>query len=160
MELLSMNFTTFLILSFACFRLTHLIVADVITAPFRAMFVEELEEPDREGRMNVLTIPKFPKWRALIGTLISCPWCVGFWIGLALIAGWYWIPNVTFWIAAVFAISGVGSLLETVSRYWTVHTYSPTDQQLEKFEELKRRFFETEDSGQTEQKETNEKKTG
>lgn len=141
MNELDLNMVQLIVLSLACFRMTHLIVSDVITAPLRWIFVEEVEEPDREGRMSKYVYPRMPHWKALIGTLISCPWCMGFWVGVLLVAGWYWIPTITFWVALVFAISGLGSLAETIVRYWTVQTYSPTDKQLARFEQIKTDFM-------------------
>lgn len=137
----TMDLTTFLILGFACFRITHLIVADVITAPFRAIFIEEIEEPDATGRMNRLTIPKPPAWRIFFGSLIACPWCMGVWVAILLVLGWYYIPNIVFPIALVFAISGLGIVFEVATRLWTVNSFSPTKEQLQRFEELKKQFY-------------------
>ncbi|MEW9701476.1 DUF1360 domain-containing protein [Paenibacillus sp. SI8] len=143
LEIADMNLTTFIIYALGAFRITHLIISDVITAPLRWMFLEEIEEPDALGRMNKLTIPKLPQWRAFLGMLFACPWCMSFWVSVLMVAGWYWIPQLTFGIALIFALSAVAGTLETVIRYWQVHTYSPTQQQLQKFEDLKQQFFES-----------------
>lgn len=139
----NMTMVQFLVLSFACFRITHLIVSDVITAPFRWIFVEEVDEPDKQGRMSHYVFPKMPQWKAIIGTLISCPWCMGVWVGGLLVLGWYYIPNIVFPVALIFAIAGLGSVVETTIRFWTVNTYSPTDAQLEKFEDIKKQFLDS-----------------
>ncbi|QQE72799.1 DUF1360 domain-containing protein [Brevibacillus composti] len=140
---MDMSMTTLIVLSLACFRLTHLLISDVITAPIRWIFVEEVEEPDAQGRMNKYVYPKMPAWKAIFGILFSCPWCMGVWVGAALTAGWYYYPSITFAISLIFAISAVAGLLETVTRYWAVHTYSPTQTQLNKFDEIKQQFMDS-----------------
>ena len=127
----------FVVLGFACFRLTHLIVADDITSFLRAPFVDEVVEPDAEGRMNKMQYPKMPKWRGYVGALIACPWCMGVWVGGFLVTGWYLAPEVVFFLSAILAVSGLGISLETATKYWSVNSMSPTASQAERVSEVR-----------------------
>src|SRR5690606_38508877 len=109
---MNMDAVTFVILGFACFRITHLIVSDEFMSFFRAFFVNEVNERDAQGRWIKLQYPKLPMWRAYIGALISCPWCTGVWVGALLVIGWYLIPDIIFPISLVFAVSGLGVTVE------------------------------------------------
>lgn len=132
-----------IVLALGCFRITHLFVYDVITAPLRWIFIEEVEEPDASGRMNRFVYPRLPMWKAFFGMLISCPWCFGFWVAVALVAGWYFFPTVTFIIALIFALSGVAGFLETLIKLWGGQMYMPTKAQLDRMEEMKEQFMNT-----------------
>ncbi|MDQ7794383.1 MAG: DUF1360 domain-containing protein [bacterium] len=81
------------LLILASFRVTHLIVFDTITAPVR----EALRRP--------------------LGPLITCFWCSGFWVSLALFLGYVYLPLVFRPVVIVFAIAGGQSFLEALLRY-------------------------------------------
>lgn len=131
-----MDALTFVVLGIACFRLTHLIVSDEITSFVRAPFVDEVNEPDADGRWIKLQYPRMPLWRGYVGSLISCPWCTGIWVGALLVGGWYIAPGAVFLVAAIFAVSGLGVSVEMATRYWNVNSLSPTDAQVRRINEI------------------------
>lgn len=133
---MNIDLVTFVILGFACFRLTHLIVSDEITTFLRAPFVDEVNELDAQGRWTKLQYPKPPLWRGYIGALISCPWCTGIWVAAFIVIGWYNFPNITFPISLVFAISGLGVVVEMASKYWNVNSFSPRSDQVKRINEI------------------------
>ncbi|WP_078393737.1 DUF1360 domain-containing protein [Shouchella patagoniensis] len=149
MELGELNLVTLLILGLAVFRLTYLIISDVITAPIRGFFVEEIEETDSRGRMTHYTMPKMPFSRAIIGTLITCPWCISVWIGALLVIAWNLWPTVTILISLVFALSGVAGFMMQLNRLVIVNTYSPSKKQLQRMEEMKEQFMGKKDNNYT-----------
>lgn len=133
---MNMDAVTFVILGFACFRITHLIVSDEFMSFFRAFFVNEVNERDARGRWIKLQYPKLPMWRAYIGALISCPWCTGVWVGALLVIGWYLIPDIIFPISLVFAVSGLGVTVEMATKYWNINSFSPNDEQVRRINEI------------------------
>ena len=90
------EFVILLILVLAAFRITRLVIEDDITEPLRERTTYKLDPRN--------------KFRELL----ECPWCVGFWISLAVVlAYWQW-PDPTTWVMLPFAISaGVGLIAET-----------------------------------------------
>lgn len=83
-----------LILALGAYRITRLIIEDeVLDRPRDALF-KRLE-------------PGKP-----IYTLLTCYWCLGFWVSV-LVVGLYWaVPGVAPWILAPFALSAVIGLID------------------------------------------------
>lgn len=131
---------TFVVLALACFRLTHLIVVDEITGPLRGMFTTTVHEVDAAGRMVKLAYPKPPLWRAFLGVLFGCPWCMGVWVSFFLVAGWFYFPMIFFPIALILAVAGGGIIVEMVTTYWARNSFSPTPAQLERLHTTRRMF--------------------
>ncbi|AEJ40260.1 hypothetical protein TPY_2083 [Sulfobacillus acidophilus TPY] len=121
---------TFVVLGLACFRLTHLIVVEEITTFLRTPFVDAVNERDARGRWIKLQYPKPHRIRGFIGALLSCPWCTGIWVGIALVMGWYTVPHVVFPVALIFAVSGLGVIAEMATQYWNRNSFSPTPEQI------------------------------
>lgn len=84
---------TFVVLALAAYRITHLITTDAIADEFR----------------NAIW-SKFPP-HTKIGYLITCNWCTGFWVSFALVAGASILPQITFVVSLIMAISAVVGLL-------------------------------------------------
>lgn len=84
------------LLVLAAFRVTRLIGWDDITEPWRQRLVK-----------------KHPKgWRP---KLITCPWCIGWWVGLAWWAAWLIENKWTLVAATPWAISaGVGLIAKNL----------------------------------------------
>lgn len=120
------------ILGLACFRLTHLVVADTITAPLRAFLVNEVYEPDAAGRFVHLQHPKPPAWRGYLGTLIGCTWCTGIWAAVGLVAVWQHVPAFGKPLAWILAVAGLGIIAEMFTYYCKVNSFSPTAAQLDR----------------------------
>lgn len=112
----------------------------MLTSGWRRKFVDEIHEPDNEGRMVQLAFPRPPLWRASIGSLVGCSWCMGIWVAAALVAGWHFIPAVTIPVSIVLAVAGIGILIEMITLYCKVHSYSLTPAQLARLNESKKLF--------------------
>lgn len=84
----------------ATFRLSRLITKDKVTSGFRAPFARfekatgsgEVEEDARGGGMQ----------RA-IGDLITCPYCIGLWVGTGLTFGLAFAPRSTRLLASILS---------------------------------------------------------
>jgi hypothetical protein len=83
----------FIILALGAYRLTHLITTDAIADEFRKKVWS-----------------KFPP-HTKIGYLITCNWCTGFWVSLAFVVGISILPQLTFVVSLVLAISAAIGLI-------------------------------------------------
>lgn len=104
-----MTATTLLLLGFACFRLTHLIIADRIAEPLRRWVQHHIARRYPSGG--------FP--RKLAEALIGCPWCSGVWVAAALLVGWYGLPAIAHPLVWLLAVAGVGVSIELATRAWS-----------------------------------------
>lgn len=86
--------TEFLILSLAVYRLTRLFLRDTVLNPLRDRFWE-----------------KHPPETTRLGYLSTCPWCLGFWLSLAVYSCYTILPVPTLWLCCVLAVSAVVGLL-------------------------------------------------
>jgi len=48
---------------------------------------------------------------------LMCVWCNSIWVGLVLAVGHYLIPDITFWLALPFALSG-GAVIVAEVTHW------------------------------------------
>src|SRR3989344_6268143 len=85
-----------LLMAFAAFRITRLIVYDKITRWFRDLFA---------GRSGLL---------GTAGDLLQCPWRVGFWSALAVVFC-YFIYDWAWSVMLFLVIAGAGSLLQIIA---------------------------------------------
>lgn len=90
MDITAVNFV---ILALGAYRMTHLITTDAIADGFR----------------NWIWSKYSPMTK--IGYLITCNWCTGFWVSLLFVIGASILPQVTFVVSLVLAISAVIGLL-------------------------------------------------
>lgn len=109
------TFWLFLLTVGASARITRIIVSDTITRTIRAklwawtggklrlMRMEEnYENPDEDGTLV------FDEWR---WSILNCPWCIGFWISLAVTAlayvshgaTWFVVPAIGLTVSYVIA---------------------------------------------------------
>lgn len=108
------SFLDLLVLGFACFRLTRLLVYDRITAFIRNIFMEEMEEIDESGQKEIYLVPKKGAIKGFFGELLSCYWCTGIWSAIAICVFYYFLPLYAVPVILVLAVAGIGSLIETV----------------------------------------------
>lgn len=95
----------------ATHKFTRLVSKGSVTSPIRAPFTEfqgaagsaELNESARGGRV-----------RHTVGELLTCPFCLGQWVGTGYVAGLALAPRPTRAWAAVFAVTGVSDMLQQV----------------------------------------------
>lgn len=94
----------------ATHKLTRLIGKSSVASPIRAPFTdfegaagsgEHLESP--RGDHGV---------RHTVGELLTCPFCLGVWVGTAYVAGLAFAPRSTRTAAAVLAVVGVSDALQ------------------------------------------------
>ena len=87
---------TFVVLALGAYRMTHLITTDAIADGFR----------------NWIWSKYSPMTK--IGYLITCNWCTGFWVSLLFVIGASILPQFTFVVSLVLAISAVIGLLSAL----------------------------------------------
>lgn len=109
----------FLLVSFATFRLTRLLVADHITQWLRDLCMKNVTVKDPLTGVVFVRCEKPAKGlRRLISDLLGCPWCVGVWMAMVAIVLYYLAVTELFpvaWIIIlVFAIAGAGELVYAV----------------------------------------------
>ena len=98
------------LMAFAAFRTTRLIVYDKITRWFRELFVER-SVVEKEGEKWVELRPLRRGIRNTIHDLLGCPWCIGFWSALVISFGYFVFPWA--WYVIFFlALAGAASLLQ------------------------------------------------
>jgi len=101
------------LMAFASFRITRLLVYDKIARWFRELFADTQEV--EEGSAYYIEVrPLGAGLRHTIYDLLQCPWCIGIWGGLVvvfvyLVFPWGWL--VVFFLA----LAGMGSLLQVVA---------------------------------------------
>ncbi|MEQ6375522.1 DUF1360 domain-containing protein [Bacillaceae bacterium S4-13-58] len=105
-----MNLLDFVILVFASYRLTRLIVFDTITDWLRRPFHEYEEQELSDGEIETVIHIKGTGIRAFIGELLSCYWCTGFWSSVIILLIFLYLPSLEI-ILYVLAISGAASML-------------------------------------------------
>lgn len=99
-----MTMIELLILGLASFRLTRLIVADMILEWMRRPFLTIHVVTDEHGTEEEWLEP-----RGWIGKGITCQWCVGVWSSLIILGLYMYLPYGDF-VIYVFAIAGLQSM--------------------------------------------------
>ncbi|MCP3026658.1 DUF1360 domain-containing protein [Halobacillus sp. A5] len=99
------NLMELILIVFASFRMTRLVVYDVIFEPLRRPFFT-IETKDGEQWLE-------PK--GIIGELISCQWCVGVWSSLFVVYLHFFVPYSELFIL-VMAVAGLQSIFFEWSR--------------------------------------------
>lgn len=103
-----------LILAFASFRLTRLLVFDKITSLIRSPFHHEVEEINENGETEFYIEIKGKGMRAWIGELLSCYWCTGVWCTAFLYGLWWMWPIGAEPLIVVLAIAGLAGIIESI----------------------------------------------
>lgn len=84
---------TFIIDCLATYRLTKLIVEDEILTEPRVALIEKVGEDSK------------------LGYLMSCPWCMGFWVGILVVGCRAFAPRVWHSVATALALSAAAGYL-------------------------------------------------
>ncbi len=103
-----------ILMTFATFRITRLVVYDRITLWFREFFV------DSKG-----------PFMTVVADLLQCPWCIGVWAALAVVFSYFvfdWAWSVIFFLA----LAGAGSLLQVIANAigWRAESLKKTTEML------------------------------
>jgi hypothetical protein len=100
----------------ATHKFSRLLAKGSVTSPLRAPFTEFTEAA---GSSEQNERPRGAHgFRHTVGELLTCPFCLGVWIGTAYVAGLALAPRTTRAWAATFAVTGVSDFLQ--------HAYSRT----------------------------------
>jgi hypothetical protein len=74
----------FVLLALACYRVTRLVTTDKITEPVFEPLRQRLETrwiaKHAETDLEVLKYEASETWNSKLAFMLSCPWCLGFWV--------------------------------------------------------------------------------
>ncbi|WP_243291399.1 DUF1360 domain-containing protein [Bacillus sp. FJAT-47783] len=104
----------FLLLAFASFRLTRLLVFDKITEFLRRPFHRTLEETLPDGTVEEYIEIKGTGLRKWIGELLSCHWCTGVWSAIFLYVIYRYQYDLAEPLIIILAIAGLAAIVETI----------------------------------------------
>ncbi len=93
----------------ATHKFTRLLAKASVTSPIRAPFTE-FEEPAGSAEHNESA--RGGGIRRTVGELLTCPFCLGQWVGTGYVAGLALAPRHTRTWAAVFAVTAVSDGLQ------------------------------------------------
>lgn len=102
-----------ILMAFASFRITRLIVYDKIARWFRELFAKR-EEYVEDGVTYVRISSYQYGLRHTIYDLLQCPWCIGFWSALVIAFCYFIFPWAWFFIFFL-ALAGAGSLIQIIA---------------------------------------------
>lgn len=91
---------TFVVDALATFRLTRLVNQDTITEGLRAKVKHAMYQETRSAELA-----------AKLDVLISCPWCVSWWVALGVITARRVAPKAWQPVATALALSAVTGLV-------------------------------------------------
>ncbi|MFD2747034.1 DUF1360 domain-containing protein [Paenibacillus yanchengensis] len=100
------------ILVFASFRLTHLLVFDNITWFLRKPFLLVNKIDTDDGRSAQQITVRGKGIRRFIGSLFICHWCMGIWSSALIITVYYLVP-ASIYILLILAIAGMAAFIES-----------------------------------------------
>jgi Protein of unknown function (DUF1360) len=95
----------------ATHKFTRLVSKGSVTSPLRAPFTE-FDEPAGSAELNERA--RGGRVRHTVGELLTCPFCLGQWVGTGYVAGLGLAPRTTRAWAAVFAVTAVSDTLHQV----------------------------------------------
>jgi hypothetical protein len=95
----------------ATHKFTRLLSKGSVTSPIRAPFTA-FDQPAGSAELNEQA--RGGGVRHTVGELLTCPFCLGQWVGTGYVAGLGLAPRATRAWAAVFAVTGVSDLLQHV----------------------------------------------
>jgi hypothetical protein len=101
------------LLGVATHKLSRLLARDAVTGFLRAPFTEF---QGSAGHGEVEERPKGHGPRLALGTLVSCPFCIGQWVAGGFLAGYVLSPRLTRWVAALFAVHAASDALQLAYR--------------------------------------------
>lgn len=111
--MIDMTWLLLVLLTFASFRLTRLVVHDKITAFLRRPFIDEITIEEEGGPVTYSKI-KGKGIQYFIGELLSCTWCSGMWCTALLLLVYILFPIVGELIIILLSIAGAAGLMESI----------------------------------------------
>ena len=97
------------LMSVAVYRLTRTMAKDAVVSPLRAPFTV-FSEPAGPG--EVLEQPRPGAVRHAVGELITCPFCLGQWVGTAAVVSYAAAPRATRWVSAGMTVVAAADALQ------------------------------------------------
>lgn len=97
------------LLSVATFRVSRTLAKDSVTAVLRAPFAT-YQGPAGPG--EVMEAPRPGPVRHAVGELVTCPFCLGQWVGTAALAGLALAPRTTRWLAGGMTVVAASDALQ------------------------------------------------
>jgi hypothetical protein len=98
-----------LVFSLAVFHLSRTLSKGWITIPLRAAFTR-YEEPSALPS-EVHETPRGKGLQRVLGELVTCPFCLGTWVGLGLGYGWVFAPRATRLLTSISAMGAISNFL-------------------------------------------------
>jgi len=98
------------LLSIGTYKLSRLIAKDRIMAFVRAPFTRLEGESERPGEVSEQ--PRGTGLQRAIGELLVCPYCLGQWVGTAMLAAYLREPRLARTVAAAFTVIAGSDLLQ------------------------------------------------
>jgi len=102
-----------ILMAFAAFRITRLVVYDKIMRWFRELFMDKRLVQNNGGELIETYTTGFGI-RTTINDLLQCPWCISFWSSL-LISFSYFYFDWAWFVIFFLALAGAGSLLQLIA---------------------------------------------
>lgn len=109
----SIRFSEALILSLAIFRMIRLFVYDNIFLFLRESFMDK-EIMDENGHQTIRFVDSRSSLKRTLSKLSLCPWCMGVWITLCSLFGYYMLPG-TYFLFLILAISSIASIFQLLA---------------------------------------------
>lgn len=105
------EFLGLVVVAFAAYRVTRVVVADTISDSFRAWVwarsYERIDDYDSLADTDTRTARRSWWWEKAY-QLVSCPWCTGWWVSLATYAAWFhWHVSFARPVIAAVAVAGL-----------------------------------------------------
>jgi Protein of unknown function (DUF1360) len=97
------------LLGLGTFKLSRLITKDKVTSFLRSPFTRYEQSG---GPREVEERPRGEGVRHAVGELLTCPYCMGQWVGTALLAAYLYRPRATRAAASAFAVVTVADYLQ------------------------------------------------
>jgi hypothetical protein len=110
----------FVVVALAAFRLTRVVTTDKISLPLRDRLYDFAWNDDDPvaipGTHPTAYSPRArAPWRTWLWTLLTCGWCLGFWVAAATYSAWrWWDTEAVRAVITVFAIAGAQGLLGSI----------------------------------------------
>ena len=104
----------FVVVVLAAFRVVRFVVFDKLVGAHlesRSKFSRRLDTwaYDQNGQDRSFV-------RGKVGDLLTCPWCIGFWISLAVWAAFWWGPEWVQYATYAWAVAGAVALISAYER--------------------------------------------
>lgn len=93
------------VLALGVYRLTRLLGWDEF--PPVAKLRDRLLDKRITRNVTGSTLPEFTFGRPVLAAGVQCPYCLGFWVGLAAYALWLVVPTATLYVLVPFALNAV-----------------------------------------------------